>query len=323
MHAVGEVDRRRPLRQIDHLALRRDDVERLVERRLLVMTDPVGAVGDFVLPGQQLAQPGDLLVVFVLVRPLAAFLVAPVRGDTQFGVLVHVPGADLDFQAAPVRAAHRRVQRTVVVALGIGDVVVEFPGDRRPQVVHDAERRIAVLEVVDDDAQGADVVDLRELDILLPHLAPDAVDVLRPPVNLGVVDTDRLQFRTYAGDGIADELFALAALLVEHPGDFLVDVRVQETEGEVFQFPLQFPDAEAVGQRRVEFERLARHLDAQIVLMRRVVAQRLGAAGQAQQHDADVLDHGQQHLAQHFDLRLDLGRMCLRRPRDWRRRSPW
>ncbi len=32
-------------------------------------------------------------------------------------------------------------------------------------------------------------------------------------------------------------------------------------------------------------------------------AQRLGAARQAQQHHADVLDHGEQHLAQHFGLR--------------------
>ena len=125
------------------------------------------------------------------------------------------------------------------------------------------------------------------------------------------MDADRRQFRAHAGDGIADELLALAALLVEHHGDFLVDVRVQETEGQVLQFPLQFPDAEAVGQRRVEFERLARHLGAQIVLMRRVVAQRLGAAGEAQQHDADVLDHGQQHLAQYLDLRLDLGRIAI------------
>ena len=135
--------------------------------------------------------------------------------------------------------------------------------------------------------------------------------MLRPPINLGVVDADRFQFLAHAGDGIADELLALAALLVEHPGDFLVNVRVQETERQVLQFPLQFPDAEAVGQRRVEFERLARHLGAQIVLMRRVVAQRLGAAGQSQQHDADVLDHGQQHLAQHLDLRLDLGRIAF------------
>jgi hypothetical protein len=60
MHAVGKIDRRRAGRQVDHLALRRDDVDGFVERRLLVVLDPVRAVGDFVLPGQQLAQPGDL-----------------------------------------------------------------------------------------------------------------------------------------------------------------------------------------------------------------------------------------------------------------------
>ena len=31
MDPIGKIDRRRPLRQIDHLALRRDDIERLVE----------------------------------------------------------------------------------------------------------------------------------------------------------------------------------------------------------------------------------------------------------------------------------------------------
>ncbi len=47
--------------------------------------------------------------------------------------------------------------------------------------------------------------------------------------------------------------------------------------------------------------------------MGRVVAQGLRPGGQAQQHDADVLDHGQQHLAQHFDLRLHFGRVDLTR----------
>ena len=44
------------------------------------------------------------------------------------------------------------MQRAVVIALGIGNVVVEFLGDRRPQVVDDAKRGVAVLDVVDDDA---------------------------------------------------------------------------------------------------------------------------------------------------------------------------
>ena len=35
---------------------------------------------------------------------LAAFLLAPVGGDTEFGVLVHFLGTNLDFQAASVRS---------------------------------------------------------------------------------------------------------------------------------------------------------------------------------------------------------------------------
>ncbi len=42
------------------------------------------------------------------------------------------------------------------------------------------------------------------------------------------------------------------------------------------------------------------------------VAQGLRAAGQAQQHDADVLRHRQQHLAQHLGLRLGVLRAPLR-----------
>jgi hypothetical protein len=55
------------------------------------------------------------------------------------------------------------------------------------------------------------------------------------------------------------------------------------------------------------------------------VAQGLRAAGQAQQHDADVLRHRQQHLAQHLGLRLDALR-ALALPvtscRPFRRRRP-
>jgi hypothetical protein len=75
---------------------------------------------------------------------LAAFLVAPVRGDAELGVLVHLARADLHFERLALRADHRGVQRAVVVALGLGDVVVELARDRRPQVVHHAERGVAL-----------------------------------------------------------------------------------------------------------------------------------------------------------------------------------
>jgi hypothetical protein len=121
---------------------------------------------------------------------------------------------------------------------------------------------------------------------------------------------------------IDDELLALAALLVEHFGDFFVGIRVEEAEGHVLEFPLEFPDAEPVGQRRVKFQRLARHLDPQITGIGGIEAQGLRPAGQTQHDDADILDHRQQHLAQHFDLRLDLDRVDFAGLDDWRRQNP-
>ncbi len=112
-------------------------------------------------------------------------------------------------------------------------------------------------------------------------------------------------------DRILDELLALDPALVEHLGDALVGLGLDEAEGEVLQLPLELPHSQPVGQRRVDVQALARHLDAGLARQVGVEAQGLGARGQTHQHDADVLDHRQQHLAQHLGLRADLGALEL------------
>ena len=173
-------------------------------------------------------------------------------------------------------------------------------------MVDDAQRCVAVFHFIDDDAQSAHVVNLGKRDILLAHLVPDAVDVFWSAVDLGVADTRGHQFSLQAVDCFGDELLALGPLLVKLLGNFLVDCGMQKAEGEVLEFPLQLPDTEPVGERRIQRQRLARHRDTQLVGFSRIIAQGLGARGQTQQDDANVLDHGQQHLAQHLDLRLHL-----------------
>ena len=54
--------------------------------------------------------------------------------------------------------------------------------------------RVAVADVVDEDADRVDVVDLGELGRLALHLLVDAVDVLRPALEVGV-DPGRLESR--------------------------------------------------------------------------------------------------------------------------------
>ena len=93
--------------------------------------------------------------------------------------------------------------------------------------------------------------------------------------------------------------------------DALVGLGLERAQRQVLQLPLELPDAEAVGERREEIERLARGLPrAALVVRADQEAQRLRALGELDQHDADVLDHRQQHLAQVLGLRVALLRVA-------------
>ena len=138
--------------------------------------------------------------------------------------------------------------------------------------MHDPERGVAVLDFVDNHPQRTHIIDFGKLNAFLAHLVPDAVDVLGSPVHLRVVDTHRFQFTLQALDGVGDELFALGPFFIELLGDLLVRIRIKETERQVFQFPLQFPNTKPIGERRIQLQRFARHLYPQVVRVVRVVA---------------------------------------------------
>ena len=98
--------------------------------------------------------------------------------------------------------------------------------------------------------RSAQVVHLGEVQTLDAHLVPDAVDMLGPAADLGVHAAGG-QRRLQALDGAGDEGFALDPFLFQQARDLLVAVGLQEAERQVFHFPLDLPDAEPVGQRRV------------------------------------------------------------------------
>ena len=87
-------------------------------------------------------------------------------------------------------------------------------------------------------------------------------------------------------------------------GDLLVLVRLEVTEGQVLQLPLDMTDAQAVGQRRIDVEDFAGDAVALLVVGGFHRTDRAGAFGQFDQGDAHVVDHGHQHLAQVFHLAL-------------------
>ncbi len=129
----------------------------------------------------------------------------------------------------------------------------------------------------------------------------------------------------HLGDAL-DVALALGAALRQRLLHLGVDVGLQVAEGQVLQLPLDLPDAQAAGQRRVDVQRLAR--DAPLLLGAHVAqgAHVVQPVGQLDQHHAHIADHGQEHLAQALDLR---DRGCRRAgwpaPRSrpaWSRRPP-
>ncbi len=303
VHAVGEVQRRGTLGQVDGMAVRGEHVDPV---RLDVDPQLLGQATDVAqlfVPLQHLAQPGNLLFVMVGTGLDVGALVAPVGANTQLGFLVHAVGTDLHFQHLALGADHRGVQRAIAVLLGVGDVVVELLGDMPPQGVHDAQRGVAVADFRHQHAYRAHIVDLAEFQAFALHLAPDRIDMFRPAADVGL-DASGQQLVLQLVHHLADEALAVQPALVQQLGNLFVLIGLKVAEGQVFQLPLDVADTQAVGQWRIDVEHFARDAQAFLVVGGLDRSDRAGALGQLDQRHAHVVDHGHEHLAQVLDLRL-------------------
>ena len=205
VYRVGEIERRAARGKVHHVAFGREyeyavgedvGLERLLELRVLgllaQLREPFRRGGAAVAA---LGGAGELLAAVLRFFPVAAegryealypvearlpaagsapasLLVGHVRGDAVLGILVHLRGADLDLDDAAVAREHGRVQAAVAVGLGEGDIVLDLVWKGLPEIVHQPERAVAVLDALHDDADGGDVVDLG-------YVAPFALELLR------------------------------------------------------------------------------------------------------------------------------------------------
>ena len=99
------------------------------------------------------------------------------------------------------------------------------------------------------------------------------------------------------GRRLAHMRLAIGALLVDHGFDLGVLARMQDLEGKILQLPLESVDTQAVSERRVDLQRLARLLHllrlAQVLDRAHVVQ----SIGELDQDDAHVARHRHDHLA--------------------------
>ena len=211
---------------------------------------------------------------------------------------MHLGRADLDLYGLAVGSHHRGVQALVEVGLGGGDVVLEAAGKRVPEGVDGTERGVAVPHRLRDHAQGDEVVDVRELAPLAGHLLIDAPEVLRPARDLVVLEAGGLELVVECLDGSLGVVLALRAGVLDHARHALVLLGLKPEEGEVLELPLDRRDAQAIRERRVDVHGLTRLELAAVGREGRQGTHVVQAVGELDDDDADVLAHGEEHLAE-------------------------
>ena len=98
--------------------------------------------------------------------------------------------------------------------------------------------------------------------------------------------------------------FPLLALHADLLGQIVVFLRVQVHKRQVFQLRLDGVHAQAVRQGRIDVQRFAGNGDLPVRRLEFQGAHVVQTVGQLDEHHADVLGHGQNHLAQAFGLLL-------------------
>ena len=207
------------------------------------------------------------------------------------------------------------MERLIDILARAGDVVVEFARDRTPEAVHCSQHCVTVRDAIDEDAEREQVVDFVErLSLLgvLPHLLVNAVDVLGAALDCRLdVLLRQLLLQDLLDAGHVS--FARGAAGGDQLGDLVVGFGLQVLEGEVLQFPLDLPDAQAAGERRKDIHGLLRRLDLLGRLDVLQGAHVVEAVGELDDDDAHVLSHGDEHLAQVLGLHRAVERSRVRR----------
>ena len=155
-----------------------------------------------------------------------------------------------------------------------------------------------------DDAQCHQVVDLGKFLALALHLLVDGPIVLGAAINLEALQANAVELVGERLDGLGQIALANLARLGYHACDALVGIGLQVEEGQVLELPLNGAHAQTVGQGRIHVHGLAGLKQATILAKGRQRTHVMQAVGKLDDDNADVLGHGEKHLAQRKRLLL-------------------
>jgi hypothetical protein len=255
VNGVGEIDGRGVARQHDHLPLGRERVGLFGVQVHLQRGHELAGVLHLALPLHQVAQPGDALIVRR--RALAALFVFPVRGDAFLGDAVHFLGADLHFERLPLRSDHGSVQRLIQIGPRNGDEILDAARNGAPVIVDDAERGVAVLHRIGENAQRHQIVDLIDGDLLPLQLHEDGVGRLTRPSMRAGMPSRRSSASSVRRISSRNSWLEWRRLSIEATIS-LIGVGLEVLKRQVLQLAAHLAHAEPVRDGRVDLDRLAR-----------------------------------------------------------------
>ena len=213
---------------------------------------------------------------------------------------MHFLRANLHFQRLAT-VQHRGVQRLVQIRPRHGDVILEPAGHRMPDVVHHSQRRITTALAIGDHTYRQQIVNLLQSAVLAQQFSVQRIQSLYA----------RFQLR---GDSAFHQLALNGGLhFFQKPAMNLRFVRhlflqpqerfrLQIPERQILQFVAHVAHAQAMRDRRVNIQSLARNSLLLGILQIFKRAHVMQPVGQLHQHHAHVIHHGQKHLADVFDL---------------------
>ena len=103
-------------------------------------------------------------------------------------------------------------------------------------------------------------------------------------------------------DDEIDEVVALVQLLMDIFDEELIGFRLEVFEAEVFQLALDLRNTQPAGKRRIDVQRLLRHLDLPLFGKEVQRPHIMQAVGKFDDDDADILRHRDEYLAEVFRL---------------------
>ena len=312
---IGQINRRRPARQLHNIAFGRETEDLIGIHLKLDVLEEFVVILRILEPFGQALQPLRGIDRKGVLGP-HAIAVGPVCCNACLGHFVHLPGADLHLHSLAVATADRRVDRAIAVRFRLADVILEPPRNRFPTLVNRAEHTVAIILGLGNHTEPVDVGQPAKGQLLVLHLSPDRIGLFRPPIDLRL-DPVLFQNRINVVGDLRDHIAGFALQRDEPAQDRGACFRVHHPKRQVLQLFAHPMHTHPAGKRRKDIHRLLRLLALLLGAHVPDGAHVVQPVGQLHQDHPQVLGHRHEQFAEVLGLlALAIAQLQVRQLRD-------